>query len=355
MEFIGLASHVEQPLVDAESRAHEASAKLRRSPSSERVMPPQVYERGSTGLYEHRRSGRRAASSSKPSRDSLVSLTDPKKVWGRDMSEQRARDIAALDERPVRDSGLSSNGQATPTHSSGHKNHEQQPFDDLNRNQRSKVPSQATGGTMVVYRERNSDHQPTRSSSGRGRESTLEATSDVDREAVQTRRSREANGQGTDKLLGNSPGSDFVPTTSPSKRALVVYQGNRARDGSQVQLPKTHLREVSDASSTSQKGALVTRKGKEVRDENTKDLPRKNGTDSVDPTDPQAGVLVVWNGNTPKHKSAKTRDTKQVEYGDMSSDNRGSDLPGRSIDQRLSHEAYSPTSEDDPYRSNFAG
>ena len=364
MDFTDPASHVEQASLNAETRAHEASAKLRRPPSFERIRPPQVYERGRTGLYEQRRPGWRAPSPPRSPRDSFVSLTDPKEVRGRDMSEQRARDISVLDERPFRDSGLSSNGQNTRTHRSGHKNHEQQPFDDFNRNRRSKVPTQATRGTMVVYGEGNSDHQPTRSSSGRSRESTLEATSDVDRDAVQIRRSREVKGQGTDGLPGNSPGSDSVPTTSPSKRALVVYQGNSARDETLEQLPKTHHREVSNASSTSQKGALVIRKGKETRDENTKELPGNNETGSVDPIDRRAGELVIWKGNNPKHTFAKRlpkqgerkvteRDTKQEDYGDVSSDKWGNDLPGRRIPQGLSHEASSPIVEDDPPGSHF--
>ena len=85
MDFTGLASHFDQASLDAELRSQEASAKLRRPPSFERIRPPQVYERGRTGFYEESskprsRSGWRLASSSRSSRGSFVSLIDSRKV-----------------------------------------------------------------------------------------------------------------------------------------------------------------------------------------------------------------------------------------------------------------------------------
>ena len=369
MDFAGLASHVDKAFPDAELRSDEASVKLRRPSSFERIRPPQVYERGRTGFYEESskprsRSGWRLASSSRSSRGSLVSLIDSRKVLGRDMQEQRSRDISVLDEKFPKVSGLGSGEQTTRTHSSRHKYHKKQPSDDFNQNGRPKAPSRAMRGTMVIYKERKAEHQPTEGSSGKGREGTLNSIADVARETVLIRRSKQTDDESTEDLPGSPHESDCDPTSSPSKGTLVVYQGEQPRDGTPERLRKTYHRKGSDVISMSQGGASVTHKVEEERDEATKQLPGRYGIDFVDTIDSQTGALVIWRREKLEDKSAEglpkrvgrrvtERVTNQVRFEEMSSNNRGRDLPGTSINQGLSHEASLPISEDDPYGSNF--
>ena len=202
------------------------------------------------------------------------------------------------------------------------------------------------------------------SSSGKGKEGTLKATADVDREIVHIRGWRETNDEGTEELPGSPHESDCDPTSSPSKGALVIYQGKMPRDGTPERSRKTYLRKCSDATSMSQRGASVTHKVKEERDEAIKQLPGRYGIDSVDTIDSQTGALVIWREEEPEDKSAEglpkqvgrrvtERDTNQVHFGEMSSDDRGRDLPGASINQGMPHGESLPISEDDPYGSNF--
>ena len=242
MDFTELASRVDPALPNIGARSREPSAKrqrtasverirpsskLRRPSSFERIRPPQVYERGRAGFYEQRpryrsSSGWRFASSSRSSRGSFVSLIDPKIVLGRDMEEQRERDISLLNERSPTVSRFGNPRR------SGHK---KQPSEGSNRNRRPEVPSRVTQGTMVVYREGQAEDQPTEDSLRKSREGIFESTTDVDRETLLIRKRRDKKGKGTKGLPGTYYGSDFDPTASSSKGALILYQGKKARDG----------------------------------------------------------------------------------------------------------------------------
>ena len=232
MDFTELASHVDPAVPNSGVRSREPSAEQQRSakqqrtasvdsstpsieprrlPSFERIRPPQVYERGRTGLYEQRPRSRSR-------------LVDPKRVFGRDKQEQRERDISVLNERspPVSRFG-------NPRRS-GNKKH---PSKGSNRNRRPEVPSRVTKGTMVVYRERKAEDQPTEDSFRESEKSMFEfeSTTDVDRETLLIRRRRDTKDNGTEGLPGSDYESDFDPTASPSKGALVLYQGKNTRDG----------------------------------------------------------------------------------------------------------------------------
>ena len=380
-------------------KSRKASVKLRRPPSFERIRPshvnergrkgfyeqsplrptpsfdsferirrPQVYERGRTGLHEQSSrprstSGWRSVSSSRSSTGSYIRVIDSRQVLGRDMEEQRARDISVLDERFSNVSGLGSSGQATRTHTSRHKNHMNQTSDGFNGNGRQEAPSRLTRGTVAAYKERKAEHQRTEGSPENDRESTLKATADLDRATVHIRGWKETNDEGTE-LPGSPHESDYDPTFSPSKGALVIYQGQKPRDGTPERLRKTYHRTGSDATSMSQVGSSVTHEGKEETDEAIKQLPRRYGIDSVDTTDSRTGALIVRRGEKLEDTSAgelpkqvgggfTERDTSLVDFREMSSESRGRDLPQTSINQGLPHEASLPISEDHPYGSNF--
>ena len=376
MNFTELASHVDPALPDAGARSRKRKAKkqrrasvepnrpstkLRRPPSFERIRPPQVYERGRTGFYEQRpgsrsRSGWRYASSSRSSRGSFVSLIDPKQVLGRDMQEQRERDISLLDERSPKISRLGDNEQSTGPRRSGHKIYEKHPSDSFYRNWRPEVPSRATQGTMVVYRERKAEDQPTEDSLRKGRESIFESTTDVDRETLVIRKGREKRHEGTKELSGSPHGSDFDPTASFSKGALVLYQGEKARDETPQELRRRYHRKSSDNTSISQRGALVIHRGEETSVETTQQLPGRCRNDSVDTTNSHTVALVVSNGERSteelpeRTRKPVERNTNQVKDGEMSSDNSERET---SIHRGLPHEPSSPISEDGPYGSDL--
>ena len=242
MDFTEVASRVDPASPNTGARSREPSAKrqrttsmervrpsneLRRPSSFERIRPPQVYERGRTGFYEQRPRSRsssswRFVSSSRSSRGSFVSLIDPKTVLGRDMEEQRERDISILSERSPMVSRF-----GNPRRSG----HQKQPSEGFNWNRRPEVPSRVTEGTMVVYRERKAEDQPTEGSLSKSREGIFEFTIDVDREMLLIRKRRDTKGKGIKGLPGSYYESDFDPTASSSKGALVLYQGKKARDG----------------------------------------------------------------------------------------------------------------------------
>ena len=345
MDLTELASHVDPALPD--------TTKLRRPPSFERIRPPQVYERGRTGFYEQRprsrsRSGWRFARSSRSSRGSFVSLIDPKKVLGRDMQEQRERDISLLDERSPKISRLGDNEQSTGPRRSGHKINKKQPSEGFNRNWRPEVPSLGMQGTMVVYREKKAEDQPTEDSTVKGREGMFESTTDADRETLLIRKWRETKDEGTEELPGSFHGSDFDPTASSSKGALVLYQREKARDETPQGLQKRYHRNSSDTISISQRGALVIHGGEETSVETTDQLPGRYRNDSVDITNTQAGALVISNGQKAKDESAEElpertrrlveRNTNQGKYGEMSSDNSERHNPKTSTNRGLPHE-----------------
>ncbi len=371
MNFTELASHVDPALPDAGARSRKRKAKkqrrasvepnrpstiLSRPPSFERIRPPQVYERGRTGFYEQRpgsrsRSGWRYASSSRSSRGSFGSLIDPKKVLGRDMQEQRERDISLLDERSPEISRLGDNEQSTGPRRSGHKIYEKQPSEGFNRNWRPEVPSRATQGTMVVYRERKGEDQPTEDSLGKGREGIFESTTDVDKETLVIRKGRETKDEGTKELPGSPHGSDFDPTASPSKGTLVLYQRGKAREETPQGLRKRYRRKSSDTTSISQRGALVIHRGEETSVETTQQLPGRYRNDSVDTTNPRTDALGNSNGEKTKDESIEElpertrrlveRNTNQVKDGEMSS--------GKSDNRRSSDDSQYSFSKNSPH------
>ena len=413
-------------------RSRKASAKLRRPPSFERIRPsrvnergrkgfheqspmrsipssdsferirrPQVYERSRTGLHEQSSrprstSGWRSVSSSRSSSGSFIRVIDSRQVLGRNMQEQRARDISVLGESFSKVSGLGSSEQATRTHKSGHKNHMKQPSDGFNGNGRPEAPSHLTRGTVAAYKEREAEHQGTEGFPGTGREGTLKATADLDRATVHIRGWRETNHEGTEELPGSPHESDCDPTSSPSKGALVIYQGEKPRDGTPERLRKTYHRKGSDATSMSQGGSSVIHKGKEETDEATKQLPRRYGIDSVDTTGSRTGALAIRKGKKLEDTSAEEMqdtsaeklqdtsaeklehtsaeelqdtsaeelpkqvgrgvtelDTNLVDFWETSNDNGGRDMPGTSTNQGLPHGASVPISQDHPYGSNL--
>ena len=360
MDFTELASHAEPT---------RPSTELRRPPSFERIRPPQVYERGRTGFYEQRprsrtrsKSGWRFASSSRSSRGSFVSLIDPKKVLGRDMQEQRERDISLLDERSPKISPLSGIEQRTGPRRSGHKMYEKQPSVGFNRNWRPEVPSQATQGTMVVYTEREAEDQPTRDSPGKDREGIFVSTTDVDRETLLIRKWRETHDEATKERPGSHHESDFGPTASSPKGALVLYQGVKARHETPEGTRKRYHRNSSDTTSVSQRDALVIYGGGETSVEITQNLPGRHRNDPIDTTNYQPDSLVISDGKKMKDVSAEGsserfrglvgRDPNRMRYEEMSSDNSEKDLPETSIHKGLPHETSAPMNEDGSYRSD---
>ena len=366
-------------------RPRKASARLRRPPSFERIRPSLVHERGRTGSHEQSsrprpRSGSRSVNSSRSSRDSFVNVIDSRQLLGRNMQQQEARDISVLDERSSKVSGLGSSGQATRTHTSGHNNRKKQPSDGSNRSGRLEAPSRVSQGTLAAYKERKAEHQRTEGSPGNVREGTLKTTADVDRATVYIRGWKETNDEGTEESPGSPHENDCNPTSSPPIRALDMYQGNKLRDETPERLRKTYHREGSNVTSMSQGGTSVTRKGKEETDEATEQLPRRYEIDTVDTTDSRTGALVIGRGEEPEDTSAEElrdtsaeepqdasagelakqvgrgiteRDTNLVDFGEMSSDNRGGDLTGKSINQGVPRGVSLPLSEDAPCQSDF--
>ena len=365
MDFTELASRVDPASPNTGARSREPLAKrqrtasvertrpsneLRRPSSFERIRPPQFYERGRTGSYEQRprstsSSGWRFASSSRSSRGSFVSLIDPKTVLGRDMEEQRERDISLLNERSPTVSRF-----GNPRRSGRKK----QPSEGYNWNRRPEVPSRVTQGTMVIYRERKAEDQPTEDSLRKSREGIFESTADVDRETLLIRKRRDTKGERTKDLPGSPHGSDFDPTASSSKGALVLYQGKKASDETSQALRKRYRRNSSDTISISQPGTLVIHR-EETSVETAQQLAGRYRNASVDTTYPQTDTLAISNEAKPKDESAEElperarrlveRNTNDVEYVEIYSDSSERDLPRTSINKGLPHEEYLSTSE----------
>ena len=212
------------------------------------------------------------------------------------MQEQRERDISLLDETFSKVSRLGNSEQSTGPHRPGQRR-----------------PTTDDGTEELPGTLRLSDFDPAASSS---------------KGALVLYQGRKAGDEISRGLQQRYHRNSSDVTTIVQKSAPAIHGGEEARLETTKQLLGRYLNEHADTTN-SQKGALVILNGEKAKDESADEMPERNRRRPVE------------------------RDTKQVKYGELSFGDGERDIPEACINEALPRETSSPISEGDPHESEI--